>query len=109
MDVIGVDVYHYGSNEQYQSDLCTMLERVCEAAREHGKIAALTETGYEGLPCGEWWSSVLMPVLDQFPLSYFLVWRNAYQNEKHFYAPFPGQKSASDFARLVEEGRIQVL
>ena len=50
-----------------------------------------------------------MPVLDQFPLSYFLVWRNAYQNEKHFYAPFPGQKSASDFARLVEEGRIQVL
>ena len=109
VDVIGVDVYHYGSNEQYQSDLCTMLERVCEAAREHGKIAALTETGYEGLPCGEWWSSVLMPVLDQFPLSSFLVWRNAYQNEKHFYAPFPGQKSASDFARLVEEGRIQVL
>jgi len=28
-------------------------------------------------------------------ISYLMVWRNA--NRKHYYVPFPGQKSAPDF------------
>jgi len=37
------------------------------------------------------------PVLDRYPVSYVMVWRNARERPDHYYAPYPGQLSADDF------------
>lgn len=38
---------------------------------------AVTETGYETIPDSLWWTQTLMPVIEKYPISYVLVWRNA--------------------------------
>ena len=68
-------------------------------ADEHGKLMAITETGYEGVKDAKWWTQVLYPVMKDYPVSYVLVWRNACDAhmQHHFYAPFPEHESAEDF------------
>ncbi len=84
----------------YMENLDKNLEMVCNVAREHGKAAALTETGCEGLRTPDWWTHALAPVLARHPVSYVLVWRNAHDRPGHFFAPYPGQQSASDFVNF---------
>lgn len=68
----------------------------------------MTETGREGIPDRYWWTKTLLPLLkvNQVQISYLMVWRNAYQSENHFYAPFPGQVSADDFIKFRNDGYI---
>jgi len=75
------------------------LEVTVTFAAEHGKLMAVTETGYEGVKNPGWWTSVLYPVLKDYPVSYVLVWRNACDDnmQHHFYAPYPEHMSAEDF------------
>ena len=37
---------------------------------------ASTECGMKNMPDSTWWTRVLKPIMDQYPLSYFLLWRN---------------------------------
>jgi mannan endo-1,4-beta-mannosidase len=78
---------------------------VCAVAKQHGKAAALTETGYECLKTPDWWTHTLAPVLARHPVCYVLVWRNAYNRPSHFFAPYPGQQSASDFIQFYNDPR----
>ena len=71
-------------------------------AKEHGKLAAVTETGHEGLKDPKWWTEVLYPAIKDYPVSYVLTWRNACDQPTHYYAPFPGQESAEDFKTFAE-------
>ena len=68
-------------------------------AKEHGKLMAVTETGYEGIKYDKWWTEVLYPAVEAYPVSYVLTWRNACDAhmQHHYYAPFPDQESADDF------------
>lgn len=50
-----------------------------------------------------WWTKTLSPVLAKHPISYALVWRNANQGIDDYYAPFPGQRTYSDFVRYYNE------
>jgi len=50
---------------------------------------------------------VLKPQIEKFPLSYFLVWRNA--DHRQYFAPAPGTPDADDFRKLVEDNRILML
>ena len=70
-----------------------------------GKPMAVTETGYESVPDAEWWTKTLMPVIEKYPISYVLVWRNAHDKPKHFYAPYPGHASAQDFQKFYNDRR----
>ena len=109
IDVIGYDQYCSAPNAdttaiaRYAADLDRFVGYICEAAREHGKVAALTETGYEGLKTADWWTRTLAPVLARHPVSYVLVWRNAHDRPTHFYAPYPGQESAADFVSFYND------
>lgn len=78
---------------------------LCSLAKEHGKAAAITETGYEGIKTPDWWTGTLLPALADYPLSYVMVWRNAHDKAGHFYAPYPGHPSARDFIRFCENER----
>lgn len=106
IDLLGVDCYCSGEENDtvayaaYAERLDTMLGMVCSLAKRHGKVAALTETGYEGLKYDAWWTTVLQPVLDKHPISYVLVWRNAHDKPTHFFSPYPGQRSVPDFVKF---------
>jgi len=68
--------------------------------KEHNKPIAVTETGLEALPIADWWTEVLFPLVDKYPISYVLVWRNAREKPNHFYAPYLGQASAKNFVEF---------
>ena len=71
--------------------------------KKRNKPIALTETGLEAIPIANWWTEVLYPAIEEFPISYVLVWRNARELPNHYYAPFPGQKSANDFVKFYDK------
>ncbi len=110
VDILGTDIYMFGGQEgveQYRSRIASQLPYVVEEARRRGKIAALTETGSEGLPMDGWFTGVLAPALDSIGVAYVCVWRNAYQEEnpRHFYVPYPGHESEADFKAYHASGR----
>lgn len=102
IDIMGVDIYQYSTNEIYSKDVSDAFDFISKQAKKRHKIIAFTETGYQGIPYNEWWTKVLMPAIDKYPISYVLVWRNAWDKKDHYFAPFLGEKSASDFIRFYQ-------
>lgn len=88
--------------------LASQLRMVVREANRRGKIAAFTETGYEGIPDSTWWTDRVLPALTADSttrdLAYMLVWRNErnWRIPGHHFAPFPGHGSAEDFVRFYE-------
>ena len=108
VDIIGLDAYQQSSDDgAFISTLNKDLTMLCEFAKKSGRLVALTECGYQNLPDPTWWTRVLKPQIEKYPLSYFLVWRN--YNEKHYFAPAPSTKDAPDFRKMVEDERILML
>lgn len=105
VDVVGFDCYEFigpeesfeVANERYVANIRRCLEFQTEFCKEHSKVLALTETGFEGIPCPDWWSSALLKAVEGFPISYVLTWRNASDRPGHFYGPFEGCACADDF------------
>ena len=97
VDMIGIDCYQYSTSEVFIADLANALDIMKKISAEHGKMMAVTEAGYEGIPQADWWTGTLYEALKDYPLSYVLTWRNACDKPEHFYAPFPGHLSADDF------------
>jgi mannan endo-1,4-beta-mannosidase len=110
VDMLGYDDYHSVKQVETQPVFIRRLGNVARWARERGKLAALTETGIEAVPDEDWWTTILLAGLNANPdtrqISYALVWRNAnpaYDRKEHFYAPYPGQKSAENFRAFYED------
>ncbi len=103
VDMVGMDNYGDMGRDGYNLQAAThKLRIVSDYALMAGKLAAFTETGLEGIPNPDWWTSVLLKVMraEGLRLSYVLVWRNDQRSEKHFYAPYPGHTSVPDFIRF---------
>ena len=115
IDLLGLDCYCWAPEADttqianYAAQLDKNLGMVCAIAKKHQKAAALTETGYECLKTQDWWTQTLAPVLERHPISYVLVWRNAHNRPDHFFAPYPGQQSSSDFIRFYNDKRTLFL
>ncbi|MBL7858554.1 MAG: beta-mannosidase [Cyclobacteriaceae bacterium] len=105
VDVIGLDNYRdvgvSKSPEEFEfktANFVQVLEVITQLAEEKHKVAALTETGQEGILHPTWYSDVLLnPIKSRstIRLSYALVWRNA--NMKHHYAPYTNHPASADF------------
>jgi mannan endo-1,4-beta-mannosidase len=96
-----------------RATLVRRLRDVAELAEARGKVAALTETGVEGVPDSTWWTGTLLGALRADPaarrIAWVMVWRNAPrtpQQPRHFYAPHPGHPSAADFRRFRDDPLI---
>jgi len=106
IDVLGLDSYCFAPEAdtlqiaEYVQKLDKNLGMIAKVAKDHSKAMALTETGYEGIKTENWWTETLAPVLAKHPVSYVLVWRNARERPTHYYAPYPGHTSMSDFVRF---------
>lgn len=101
IDLVGFDCYQY-NKEAYIEQMKKSLRILTEVAGSHNKAMAVTETGYETIPDPVWWTETLLPLVSTHPVSYVVVWRNARERENHYYAPYPGQISATDFVKFYE-------
>lgn len=116
VDVLGFDDYCSltpGEGPKGVAQLGHDLAWLVRQARERGKIAALTETGLEGIPDSTWWTGKLLAAITSDPeargIAWALVWRNANAERDragHFFAPYAGQPSAADFRRFKEHPLI---
>jgi mannan endo-1,4-beta-mannosidase len=106
VDVVSFDTYQYtdpAKDDVFQQNVGAALSVLDSVASQTGKIEALAETGYEQIPFATWWTGVLEKAIGNHPIAYVLVWRNLGWNEylkpphMHYYAPYKGQISASDF------------
>ena len=102
IDVMGIDIYGFGAEEgvePFRENAKSGLDIAAKAAKEHGKLLAFTETGLESLPVNDWYTNVLMPAIQDYPIAFVCVWRNAWEERKpeHFYAPYPGHPSSDSF------------
>ena len=103
--MIGVDAYQF-DRDQYLGWLQNSLTIVEQVGKAHNKPIALTETGFETINDPTWWTETLMPVLNSYPVSYVVVWRNAREKENHYYAPYPGHLSAENFIQFGNQSNI---
>lgn len=120
VDIIGFDCYAHRprvsedpevvsdwqtANEEFITEMHYGLITLERMAKEHHKILAVTETGMEGMAYENWWTEVLQPAIEGFPIAYVLVWRNANEPEKrdhHFYTPFPDGPGEADFKKFAD-------
>jgi beta-mannanase len=97
IQLVGIDGYQWGTKEDFEKQIISDLNFLWGFSRKHGKLFALTECGYKNMPDPTWWSSVLKPIMDKRPLSYFLLWRN-YKQE--YFGPTPSRPE------LVEDFKV---
>lgn len=111
IDMLGFDCYQYSTDEVYVKEMKHALDVMSAFNEGRGKIMAVTETGYEGIPNARWWTDVLYQAVKDYPVSYVLTWRNACDDhmQHHFYGPYPGHLSAENFNEFAELEKIELL
>jgi len=102
VDMLSFDKYQYKEDkDKFISSTRKELEILTRLSEKKKKLSAFSETGYEGVPDPKWWTGTLWPIIEGFPISYVLVWRNAGYVESmkkmHYYAPYDRHPSAPDF------------
>ncbi len=107
VDLLGMDDYgDFGRDDKYDLEAgLKKLKIFSDLAVKKKKLAAFTETGLESIPNEKWWTEVLLKTLksDNLQLAYVLVWRNDVTSPTHYYAPFPGQVSETDFIKFYND------
>jgi mannan endo-1,4-beta-mannosidase len=90
IDMLSLDMYDRG--EQFGSELDKALEFVTNEAISRNKLTALSETGGRRGK-DDWWTTVLLPAVEKYPVGYVLTWRNTYStrwlNMENPQQPFP--------------------
>jgi len=98
VDIIGTDIYYDFTPDGDGLEWITKkLKIISDIARKKNKIAALTETGLEGVVNNNWWTDRLLKAIDDdsIKIAFVMVWRNA--NSTHHFAPYKGHPSAENF------------
>lgn len=115
VDVLGFDDYSSmepGSRGNDVAGMSADLAWLVGQAAARGKIPALTETGFQGIPDSTWWTGRLLAALTADPraagIAWVLVWRNANArlDRAGYFAPYAGHPSAADFARFRDDSLI---
>jgi len=109
VDLLGLDAY--GDGQEFLNVLRNELNMVAQLGKEHNKPIALTEGGMGGLGNPEWFTRTLLKGLENLPVTYALVWRNAPDRlmPMHIFAPYPGHPSVEDFIVFYEDPRTLFL
>ena len=107
VDLIGIDVYQFSAdNKVYQDNLRRELDVVKAVGAKQKKLIALTETGYQNVPDPQWFTQTLLPVVKEYPISYVLLWRNAWDNPKENYVAAPGKPTVKDFKKFCKDKKV---
>ena len=103
VDILGLDLYHREGEakaDEYIENVRRILGMLQNSSRRNGKPYIFSETGSEGIPISNWFTQVLYKAIEPHKPVYVLVWRNAFDIPGHFYVPYPGHHSESDFIRF---------
>lgn len=100
VQLIGDDGYQWGTEEAFRTMLDYNLSHITRIAQEHGKLMALTECGYINSPDATWWTRVVKPIIERYPICYLLPWRNF--KKEHFGAS-KDASTADDFRQWARQ------
>ncbi len=103
VDLIGEDAYQWGTEADFIKQLDSDLNIITKIASERGKLIAVTECGYQNSPDSTWWQRVFRPLMEKYPVCYFLPWRN--YSKDHFGAS-PAATTADDFKAWAKQKRF---
>ena len=113
VDMVSFDIYQGGEEaakrDKFAADTHRLVGIIDEVAREHNKLSAIAETGFEQIPYATWWTETLTNAIADRKISYVLVWRNHGWNEymtpprMHYYAPYKGHKYEADFVKYYNQ------
>ena len=106
VDLIGLDAYQWGTEADFKAGVTADLKFISTFASQHCKLIAMTECGYQNSPDATWWTRVFKPLIENYPVCYFLPWRN-YKKE-HFGAS-KDAKTAEDFKAWAKDKRLLLL
>ena len=109
VDVVGTDIYHYGgeaATDNFRATVRRQLKALQDLTAGTDKIIAFTETGLESVIMPEWYTEVLLPLIKDYPVAYVCVWRNAWDNPNHYYAPYKGHPAEEDFRKFTQDPRV---
>ena len=95
--LIGLDAYQWGTEIDFVNGINANLATLGGIAKRRDKLLALTECGLKNMSDPTWWTRVLKPQMDKYPICYFLLWRN-YKEE--YFGPSPQLECAADFRKL---------
>jgi mannan endo-1,4-beta-mannosidase len=105
IDILSLDMYDRGA--QFGQELDNALAFVTHEAQARKKLTALSETGARrGM--SDWWSSVLLPVLSRYNVSYVLTWRHTYR-QRFPGAVIPNKPFPDDFMNFYKSPRTLFL
>ena len=103
VDIISFDKYVYDNpvlTDVFVENARRQFGIMDKIAREHHKIPALAETGYEQIPYNKFWTKTLMDAVGDYKISYILAWRNhglTSENKMHYYVPYKGHPNEQNF------------
>ncbi|MCC2600759.1 glycoside hydrolase family 26 protein [Sphingobacterium sp. FBM7-1] len=111
VDMVAFDCY-VQRKESISDDLKTYkrqmevnIDIVTSVAEKTRKIAAIGETGLEGVIDTTYFTQTIYPLIKSKTLAWVLFWRNAYEVDKreHYYLPFTGHAAAFDFENFTKK------
>ena len=99
VDMIGLDGYQWTPEEKdaFIERTKQNLGVLCEVAKAHNLIPALTETGMKNMTQPDWWTTTLLPAVQDFPISYLLTWRN---DKEEWFGPSTSKPDAPYFGEF---------
>lgn len=100
VQLLGEDAYQWGTESDYKQMLDYNLATLNKIAASHGKLLAVTECGYKNSPDASWWQRVFKPIIEKYPVCYFLPWRN--YKQEHFGAS-KDATTADDFKQWAKQ------
>lgn len=112
VDIIGFDHYMMGDDAEAKAEYADVLEQniriITRYAEQSGKIPAVTETGHESIRDTAYFTETVYPIIKEYPLSWILFWRNAWEGDKpdHYYLPYAGHPAAADFEAFASQPDI---
>lgn len=106
VDLLGCDAYQWGSEKDFTTGLSADLAFLNDFAQKNNLLFAMTECGMQNSPTPDWWSRVFLPLIQDYPVCYFLPWRN--WHKEHFGASKDASTS-EDFLQLYENHQFLLL
>lgn len=104
VDVLGLDLYHREGEtkaEEFVANVKRIMKILNDYSEKSCKPYVFSETGSLELPMENWFTEVLYKALNPNKPVYVLVWRNAYDIPRHYYAPYPGHPAGNNLKKFM--------
>jgi mannan endo-1,4-beta-mannosidase len=112
VDIVGYDCYATGNDStavaNYKAAMNRNLSIVTTYATKANKLPIIGETGMESISYQKYFTDAVYPVINRYKIGWVLFWRNAWEPDKpnHFYAPYAGHSSSTDFNEFIAKPDI---